>query len=222
MKPAQCILASLGLVIMGFALSQPGSQALPASAARHRAPGLRSRTPLKRTWHSGPASTPPQTEIVPSPPPLPSPAQPSDLGSEDEQSAPAPEPQGEAAAPVSEPSSAVAAEPAGDATPAVPERVRVRDELKRLRTDADARRAFYDDLRGTVERVRSGTHDQDPSENNSGTRPGSARFHEAPAQPSEPRPSEPPDPPPASAGKPQAFWDAARVPLRCRPRRGPE
>jgi soluble lytic murein transglycosylase-like protein len=37
-----------------------------------------------------------------------------------------------------------------------PEAVRIRDELKRLRDDAEARRAFYDDLRRTVERVRSG------------------------------------------------------------------
>jgi hypothetical protein len=37
-----------------------------------------------------------------------------------------------------------------------PEAVRIQDELKRLRDDAEARRAFYDDLRRTVERVRGG------------------------------------------------------------------
>ncbi len=85
--------------------------------------------------------------------------------------------------------------------PPVPEPPCVRDELKRLRNDADARRAFYDDLRGTVERVRAGARDQDSPGNDLRPRQGST-FHEAPAQSSEPRSSEPPKRQPANADKP--------------------
>jgi hypothetical protein len=158
MKPAQCILVSIVLVITGFALSPLGSAIQPVSAVSHHSPASHSRTTLKRTWHSGPASTPPETEIIPSPPPLPSPAESPDLGSEEEHNVPAaadPQRGTPAASGLEAPSATVPNQP--DDTPAaVPERVRVRDELKRLRTDADARRAFYDDLRGTVERVRTG------------------------------------------------------------------
>lgn len=37
-----------------------------------------------------------------------------------------------------------------------PEAIRIQNELRHIRDNADARRAFYDDLRRTVERVRSG------------------------------------------------------------------
>jgi soluble lytic murein transglycosylase-like protein len=45
-------------------------------------------------------------------------------------------------------------------TPPDPEAQRVQDEFARLREDAEARRAFYADLLGTVQRVRSGTRDE--------------------------------------------------------------
>jgi hypothetical protein len=38
---------------------------------------------------------------------------------------------------------------------------RIRNELDHLRNDAGARRAFYDELRRTVEQVRSGRRDED-------------------------------------------------------------
>ena len=41
-----------------------------------------------------------------------------------------------------------------------PEAQRVQDEFARLREDAGARRAFYDDLLGTVERVRAGMRNE--------------------------------------------------------------
>jgi hypothetical protein len=45
-----------------------------------------------------------------------------------------------------------------------PEAQRIQDEFGRLREDAEARRAFYDDLLGTVDRVRGGTRDETPVE----------------------------------------------------------
>ncbi len=47
---------------------------------------------------------------------------------------------------------------------------RVRDDLSRLRNDAGARRAFYDELRRTVEQVRSGRRDEN-SQNPASTLP---------------------------------------------------
>jgi hypothetical protein len=47
---------------------------------------------------------------------------------------------------------------------------RVRDELSRLRNDAGARRAFYDELRRTVEQVRPGRRDEN-SQNPASTLP---------------------------------------------------
>ncbi len=81
--------ASIGLVITGFALFPAGPRILSASAVPPEPRASRPKTTLKRTWHSGPASTPPQTEIVPTPPPLPSPARSPEVGSEDNQDAPA-------------------------------------------------------------------------------------------------------------------------------------
>ena len=43
------------------------------------------------------------------------------------------------------------------------------DEMTRLRANPGARQAFYEDLRGTVERVRAGEKDQIPDEKKSAT-----------------------------------------------------
>jgi hypothetical protein len=43
-----------------------------------------------------------------------------------------------------------------DSNAAIPETQRIRVELERLRDDAGARRAFYDELRRTVEQVHAG------------------------------------------------------------------
>jgi hypothetical protein len=43
-----------------------------------------------------------------------------------------------------------------DSDAAIPEAQRIRVELERLRDDVGARRAFYDELRHTVEHVRAG------------------------------------------------------------------
>jgi soluble lytic murein transglycosylase-like protein len=45
-----------------------------------------------------------------------------------------------------------------------PEAQRIQDEFARVREDADARRAFYDDLLGTVERVRAGMREENSAE----------------------------------------------------------
>jgi soluble lytic murein transglycosylase-like protein len=45
-----------------------------------------------------------------------------------------------------------------------PEAQRIQNEFARLRRDAAARRAFYDDLLGTVERVRAGMRDENSAE----------------------------------------------------------
>jgi soluble lytic murein transglycosylase-like protein len=45
-----------------------------------------------------------------------------------------------------------------------PEAQRIEDEFARLRVDAGARRAFYDDLLGMVERVRAGMRDETSAE----------------------------------------------------------
>jgi len=85
------------------------------------------------------------------------------------------------------------------ATPvAEPEAKRI--ELNRLRDDAVARRAFYDDLRGTVEQVRSGQRDED-SKNPPTSRPVWRRFHGASGEPANPPPAKEPNE--ASPAKPK-------------------
>jgi hypothetical protein len=67
--------------------------------------------------------------------------------------------QGIPPAAVEQPSKANADQPGASISPD-PEAQRVQDEFAHLRQDAAARRAFYDDLLGTVERVRAGTRDE--------------------------------------------------------------
>jgi hypothetical protein len=53
------------------------------------------------------------------------------------------------------------ANPHIDSNPPDPEAQRIQDELSRLRDDAGARLAFYDELRRTVEQVRAGLPEED-------------------------------------------------------------
>ena len=128
--------------------------------------------PAKPTWHGGPASTPPEPEAVPPPPAVRPPAKSLILGSQKERNKLA------SATPVASPpvgsvpsktsttgsndglARAVNAKPHDYTGSPDPEALRVRDELKRLRDDSEARRNFYDDLRRTVERVRAGMRDE--------------------------------------------------------------
>src|SRR5208282_3262424 len=83
-----------------------------------------------------------------------------------------------------------------------PEARRVQDEFARLREDAGARRAFYDDLLGTVERVRAGMRNEDSPEEKwvkfqPAERPSRQTFTPPVNQPHLPEFNEPPESPPA-------------------------
>jgi hypothetical protein len=83
--------------------------------------------------------------------------------------------------------------------PADPEAQRIQDELSRLRDDAGARSAFYDELRRTVERVRAGLPDED-SKNPPPPRAVWHRFHDASGEPrNTPATEESREPSPAKA-----------------------
>ena len=96
---------------------------------------------VKPTWHSGPATTPPENEVVLPPRDVPPTARLQLLGAHAEGKKP-----DVTKPPVAPVVGSNATESSGQ---------RVQDELSRLRSDAGARRAFYDELRRTVEQVRS-------------------------------------------------------------------
>ena len=154
--------AAAGLYLSGVAtpLAAPqGPQAPPPKLSRR--PGA-----IKRTWHSGPATTPPQTEVVLPPRDVPPPAKSQILGGQAEgEKAACEKPAGATSADSGlRPSSPSARVPAiapnavlrDDSDAAIPETQRIRVELERLRNDVGARRAFYDELRRTVEQARAG------------------------------------------------------------------
>jgi hypothetical protein len=130
----------------------------------HRSsPAVHTRT-LKRTWRTGPASTPPDTEVLPShPASIPPALRGTTLSAEQERKA------GEAQGARPEAGSDLAAKrlPAvaektastRTATPIslyVDQEKRARDEMNCLSTNALARQAFYDELRRTVDQARAG------------------------------------------------------------------
>ena len=130
----------------------------------------------KPTWHSGPASSPLETVIVPSHPPPAPPRVSTTLGSYAKRKEPATmNPRAApsagsvhatispAAALVEQAPKAHTDQPDFSSSPD-PEAERVQNEFARLRKDAVARRAFYDDLLGTVERVRAGMRDENSPE----------------------------------------------------------
>jgi len=160
--------AGAGLYLLGAAtpLAAPqGPQAPPPKLSRR--PG-----PIKRTWHSSPATTPPQTEVVLPPRDVPPPAKSQMLVGQAEEKKPAGDkPAGATSTDsgfLTRPSSPSARVPAStpnavqrdDSNAPIAETQRIRVELERLRDDAGTRRAFYDDLRRTVERVRAGQRDE--------------------------------------------------------------
>ena len=160
--------AGTGLYLLGAAtpLAAPqGPKAPPPKLSRR--PG-----PIKPTWHSGPATTPPQTEVVLAPRDVPPPAKSQILGGKAEEKKSAGEnPAGATSADsgsLTRPSSPSARVPASapkgvlrdDPNAPIAETQHIRVELGRLRDDAGARRAFYDELRRTVEKVRAGQRDE--------------------------------------------------------------
>jgi len=168
--------AGAGLCLLSVATPLAASQEEPAPGP----PKLSRRaTSAKHTWHSGPATTPPQTEMVPLPPEAPPPAKSHLRGEKQDEKRPA----------VVKPSSSMPASAPEtvhqDDSPA-PEAQRIRLELNHLREDSGARRAFYDELRQTVERVRAGQRDDD-SQNRSS--PGQVAPHSPGASGTAPRTS---------------------------------
>jgi hypothetical protein len=152
--------------------------ATPLGAAQSK-PGARSSTPsprqkaTKHTWHTGPASSPLETEVVPSPPP---PAPPLTLTSDDgyanaEKSTRVNRPVAELhrsgqVAPVTSVSlkQAPTAKTDQPANSRDPETQRIADDFDRLRQDSGARTVFYNDLLDMVERVRAGARNENPAE----------------------------------------------------------
>ena len=143
-----------GLVFLGSATLRGAPQQGPGAR-----PSAHSRRPkaTKPTWHSGPASTPLETELVPpAPPPVPPVTSPL-LKSDAERK--------KSAAAVEQASTANEGQP-NDSNSSDPEAQRIQDELQRLHDDSEARQAFYDDLRRTVQQVRAAVRSSDSSEEN--------------------------------------------------------
>ena len=218
--------AGAGLYLLGPA----ALLAAPQERSDARPPTLSRRVhSTKPTWHSGPASTPPQTELVLPPREAPPPAKSALLTGQAEAKTPA----------VMEPSavthagsgfltrhpSAAAHEPAStadiirhnDSNVSDPEAQRIRDELNRLRNDAGARRAFYDELRRTVERVRAGLPDED-SQNPASPRPAASQSPDTSGEPPNPPAADELDQSPsANAETPEASLGTHRGSLPDRP-----
>ncbi len=200
--------------------------AAPQKASTARPPTLSRRArSTKPTWHSGPATTPPETEVVLPPREAPPLAKSPVLQAQAEGKKPG----------VTKPSAVPSAgsdfltrrraadahEPAptpnamqGDGSNAPePEAQRVRDDLSRLRNDPGARRAFYDELRRTVEQVRSGRRDENSPNLASPHRASSLSPDTSGEPPNPPATSEPNHTPPMSPEKPQKSLDTHRVSL---------
>ena len=145
----------------------------PATTHAHAA--VPSRT-VRRTWQSGPASSPLETEVIPSRPPAAPPRTGALPGAQAKPKLPAvtnrPAAPGVGSAHVTAGTPAAAIVQATSTNPPQPEisnspdpeAQRINDEFAGLRKDEAARRAFYNDMLKTVERVRAGTRDDDPAE----------------------------------------------------------
>jgi hypothetical protein len=197
---------------------QQGSNARPSLR-------LRRAGSTKPTWHSGPASTPPDTEIVPPPPPNPPPVT-TILESQEERAATTMTGRGAASSVDSVLAGNRASAVANRPTPAVnaglhgysnvsdPETLRIREDLKRLQDDTEARRVFYDELRHTVERVRAGMSDETRNEgspNDASSHPESSSSPDPSSErsgspTSPPTAGDPHGPPPENPGVPRASF----------------
>jgi soluble lytic murein transglycosylase-like protein len=80
-----------------------------------------------------------------------------------------------------------------------PEDQRVQEEFVRLRQDAAARQAFYDDLLDTVARVRAGKRDESPSEEKPLPPQTAARPAKVVTDPADPKPTPEVSAPPVAA-----------------------
>jgi hypothetical protein len=166
------IASCAGLVFLGSATLRGAPQA--GVRARPSPPSQRLKA-MKYTWHSGPASSPLETELVPPSPPAAPPVTSLVLKSHAERkmsataspagalpAVPVRATKGIPAAALAQASPTSADQHGAPDSPA-PEAQRVQDELKHLHYNSKAREAFYDDLRRTVQEVRAaaGSSDSD-------------------------------------------------------------
>ena len=156
------VLAGAAMCLLATSATSVSPETHPSS--RPSPPAAHTRT-IKRTWQTGPATMPLETEVVP---PHPSSAPPAirvqAFGMQGEKV----EKAGGDTAAGSHPGSTLVATRASttlikpenrvreqsQSSPVDPQR-RERDDLSRLRTDPGARQAFYEDLRRTAEAVRA-------------------------------------------------------------------
>ena len=152
------ITSCVGLILLASVTLPGAPEQHPAAVSRTRASHAK---PLKRTWSSGPATLPPETEVVPSRPPASPPrafavsTRKTTLAAGKSQLALNPPLAKGVPARAEEQASKAVGDRPDAAKPAGPEAGRVQAEFTHLRDDATARRAFYSDLLGTVERERS-------------------------------------------------------------------
>lgn len=168
--------ASSFLILLGAELcllaTGPYSVTPQARAPVHSSsPSSHSKT-MKRTWRSGPASMPLETEVVPPhPSSAPPTVRPQKLSVQGDQKAKVEEePVRRSSAGQTLEATRTSAAPLKPEVTTVDESRHYRvyvdpekravDELTRLRANPGARQAFYEDLRHTVEKVRAGEKDE--------------------------------------------------------------
>ena len=221
-----CLVTScIGWMFLGCAtlrgVSEQGPAANPSvTSTRSKVKKPIGHKAVKPTWHSGPATSPLETEVVPSRP-LAVPPRASttfDPDAKQKKSA-AMNPKTVAAvgslrvakvlpASALAPASTSANQP-HSSNSADPEAQRVQDEFARLRQDAGARRAFYDDLLGTAERVRASVRNEDSPEEKwapfqPAERPARQTFTPPVKQQELPEINQPPEPPATKPAGPQS------------------
>ena len=204
---------SLPIITVALLLAVSAPPLAASAEVSSRGTARRRTRVLKRTWHGLPASTPPQTEVVPLAPLPPAPADLHSLDLPDEPMQTAAEAGQDAQPAVVRQAKAETEQAFTEADSPEPnrlerERVRTREELERLRHDPDARRSFYDDLRRTVEVIRAGARNEDSPE--SSTEPPQPEAQNASAG----------HPKPHSSAS-QSPWVDAQQSLGTGPPRGP-
>lgn len=164
------------LILLGSGLCLPArgadSSTSQTRVTLHPSPPSTHLKTRKPTWHNGPASMPPDTEVLGPHPPSAPPSVRAQILNEQRVREGGKEgkiPAGPALAatrtPAATPKPKVTAnnEQNGDAACGSPDKTAF-TEMNCLRTHPDARQAFYDELRRTVEEVRAGEKDQGKKE----------------------------------------------------------
>ena len=155
------------LVLAGAALCFLGTVELSGTPQTPSPPPAPSppnhRRTKKPTWHNGPATIVPETEVVP---PhgssMPPPVRDVTLSTQGERRTGGKPGSSSTGGTLAKPPVA-GTEPAANLDNIDPQK-RALGELNCLRTNADARQSFYAELRRTVQRVRAGRNDEAPAE----------------------------------------------------------